>query len=200
MKKIEELLAEYPKALAPLAEVAIAQLKYPSIVEKAGEFKICHRPWVAPLNYLIMLYPGLKPAALSRYSKQNGIQVPEQYAEILQVMNGAFCFGISLFGVPRSMLGKSKLLDRRVLKCHNLASGVTLWSTGYQVPPEYFHFGSRAFSESERAGYFLVENRRIIAVRKNQKLIGEWSNFADFLSDELKASARLEAKLHPAPS
>jgi hypothetical protein len=38
---------------------------------------------------------------------------------------------------------------------------------------------------------------RILCVKKNGKVVGEWESVSKFRSDELKASEELEEKLHP---
>ena len=41
--------------------------------------------------------------ALDRYSRRFRIEIPSLYTEVLTELNGAFCFGMSLCGVPGSM-------------------------------------------------------------------------------------------------
>jgi hypothetical protein len=198
MHTAQQRLDEFPPFLMPLKEAASRYLKYPSGFASDGVLNIGHRPWVAELNYMFMLYPGIKQEALARYCGTFGVHVPEMYAHFLQAVNGAFCFGMSLCGVPLSMLGNPPLLDRTRLQCHDLAAAATRWIYEYRVPSEYFHFGSRQFSFRENVGYFVVDNDRIVSVRGKKKVIGEWTTVADFLSDELRASEKLEHELRPA--
>jgi hypothetical protein len=198
MQAIAQRLDTYPDLLAPLKEAASRYLNHPSAIAKEGVMNIGHRPWVAELNYMLMLYPGINPEALDRYASRFEIQVPEMYAEFLRHVNGAFCFGMSLCGVPLSMLGNPPLLDRMMLQCHDLATAATRWIDEYRVPAGFFHFGGRHFSYRENVGYFIEGNERIVSVRGKKKVIGEWTSVADFLSDELQASEELEEELHPA--
>src|SRR5579872_3584720 len=122
MQTIAQRLDAIPDFLAPLKEAAGRYLKYPSVISKDGVMDIGHRPWVAELNYMLMLYPGIDPDALSRYSQRFDIQVPEVYGDFLRAVNGGFLFGMSLCGVPLSMLGNPPLLERRILQCHDLAT------------------------------------------------------------------------------
>src|SRR5262249_49318810 len=96
MEAIRKRLDALPNFLAPLDVAASRYLKYPSIIRKDGMMAIGHRPWVAELNYMLMLYPGIEPDALNRYCGRFEIQVPEVYAEVLRAVNGGFFFGMSL--------------------------------------------------------------------------------------------------------
>src|SRR6185369_17169091 len=91
MHAIQERLDAFPDSLAPLRESAGRYLKYPSVIGKDEVMDIGHRPWVAKLNYMLMLYPGIDPEALSRYCHRFEIQVPEVYEDFLRTVNGAFC-------------------------------------------------------------------------------------------------------------
>lgn len=192
-------LDSLPADLEPLAVAARSLLDQPGGPSANGVLQLGHRPWVAPENYAITLYPGLPADSLSRYSKRFGLEVPSMYAEFLAAVNGAFCFGMALAGVPASMLGSPPLLNRMILQCHDLSSSVGLWAYEYRkLPAGAFGFGHRHWSRRENVGYFLVEGR-ILSIRKSGKVVGEWSKLPDFLHDELKASAELEEVLHPPP-
>jgi hypothetical protein len=198
MQTIVRRLDAFPDSLAPLKNAASRYLKYPSAITEDGVMSIAHRPWVAKLNYMLMIYPGINRETLDRYSHRFEIRVPDMYAEFLRHVNGAFCFGMSLCGVPPSMLDSPPLLDRSMLQCHDLATAATLWIQECRVPAGYFHFGGRHFSFRENVGYFIEGNKRIVSVRGKKKIIGEWDSFADFLSHELQESEKLEEELHPA--
>ena len=197
MQDIAKRLDAFPDFLAPLKEAARRYLKYPSVAGKDGMMDIGHRPWVAELNYMLMIYPGIDADALNRYCRRFEIQVPEAYAEFLRAVNGGFFFGMSLCGVPLSMLGNPPLLDRRILQCHDLATAATQWIFEYTVPEGFFHFGGRHFSSRANVGYFFDGENRIVCVRGQKNVIGEWTSFSEFLKDELEASEKLEEELHP---
>jgi hypothetical protein len=198
MQTIAQRLDAFPAFLAPLKEAASRYLQYPSASGAAGVLDIGHRPWVAELNYMFTLYPGIDRDALDRYCGRFEIQVPEVYVEFLRAVNGAFCFGMSLCGVPLSTLGKLPLLDRTILQCHDLATAATQWIYEYRVPADFFHFGNRKFSSRANVAYFFASDHRIVSVRGQKKVVGEWTSFTDFLADELQASEKLEEELHPA--
>jgi hypothetical protein len=189
-----------PVDLGPLADAARALLGQPSGPSADGVLRLGHRPWVARENYALTLYPGLPADALARYAGRFGLDVPPMYAAFLASANGAFCYGMSLAGVPSSMLGTPPLLDRRSLQCHDLGSSATLWASEYQrLPAGAFGFGHRHYSFHENVGYFIAAGR-ILSVRKSGKVVGEWGGLADFLHDELAASAALDAELYPPPA
>lgn len=197
MQAIRERIDRYPDFLAPLRIAAGGYIKYPSKLSNDGVISIAHRPWVGMLNYMLTLYPGLSRDDLDRYCQTFQIETPGIYGDFLCEVNGAFCFGMSLCGVPPSMLGNPPLLDRTILQCHDLATAATRWVVEYRVPKGFFHFGGRHFSYLENVGYFIDQGKRILCVQNKGNVIGEWSSFADFLTDELDASEMLEEELHP---
>jgi hypothetical protein len=199
MDAIRARLDAFPTNLAPLVEAARGLLGRPCALSSDGVMFLGHRPWVAPENYAITLYPGVTGDALRRYCERWGLSVPGPYSDFLAVVSGAFCFGMSLAGLPPSMLGEPPLLDRSRLWCHDLASVATRWTAEYRrVSPDAFHFGYRHFSRRENIGYFF-DGDRIVSIRKSGRVVGEWGGFSDFLRDELRASEQLDAELHPAP-
>src|SRR5436305_1142470 len=131
MQSISRQLESYPDFLAPLRDAAKRYLKYPSAISKDGVLSIGHRPWVAELNYMFTLYPGISREALDRYCGRFRIQVPAMYVQVLAAVNGAFCFGMPPCGVPPSMLADPPLLDRKNLQCHDLATAATRWVRNY---------------------------------------------------------------------
>ena len=197
MQAIADRLAAYPDSLRPIKEAAGRYLKYPSVVTDDGVIQIGHRPWIGELSYIVMLWPGIDKEALDLYSRTFEIKIPEMYVSFLQQMNGAIPFGMSLCGVPLSMLGDPPLLDRTVVQCHDLATAAKDWITEYRVAARLFHFGFRYFSETENVGYFIDQGKRIKCIKESGKVVGEWTDFTEFLSDELPVSEKLEEELFP---
>ncbi len=124
------------------------------------------------LSYIVMLWPGIDKEALDLYSRTFEIKIPEMYVSFLQQMNGAIPFGMSLCGVPLSMLGDPPLLDRTVVQCHDLATAAKDWITEYRVAARLFHFGFRYFSETENVGYFIDQGKRIKCIKESGKVVG----------------------------
>lgn len=197
MNEIEARLDGLSDALAPLREAARRYLRYPSVLAADGTLCIGHRPWVAELNYMFRLYPGIPAETLGSYSGRFDLEVPRAYAAFLGEVGGTFSFGISLCGVPRSMLGAVPLLDRSVLQCHDLSTAARLWADEYRVPEGLFHFGSRHFSARENVGYFMDRVGAIRVVKRRGKVVGEWPDFTAFLAGELPVSEALEEALYP---
>lgn len=195
---LAEHVEKLPEFLAPLKAAAERYLRYPSRIGDDGVLDIGHRPWVAELNCMLMIYPGLQPDELARYADRFRLSIPAPYVDFLHAVNGGFFFGMSLCGAPRSMRGNTPLLNRRILQCHDLSMAATGWVHDYDVPDGYFHFGSRHYSYSANVGYFFAGNDRIVSIRGKKKIIGEWTNLTDFLAEELPASEKLEEELHPA--
>lgn len=200
MDSIEHRLNGLPEFLRPLRLACDRHMARRAEVSKSGVVSIGHRPWVAPSNYMIVLYPGIAKSAIQRYAETFAICVPDYYASFMQSVGGAFCFGMSLFGIPPSMLASPPFFDRTVLQCHDLATAAKEWVTRYRVVKESFHFGSRHFSRCENIGYFFDENNCIYSARTSGQVVARWSSFTAFLSDELEASERLDDELYNAPS
>jgi len=194
MQSIIEKLDSYSDLLAPLREVARHYAASQSVISADGTLSIGHRAWIAPLSYSLELFPGIDVESLRFYSQRFKISVPEIYQEFLREINGAFCFGMSLCGVPLSMLGSPPLLDRSRLQCHDLATAATTWVAGYNVPERFFHFGGRHYSYTENVGYFIDSDNNILCVRTSGEVLSTWTSLTQFLADELKASEALFKK------
>jgi len=198
MTEIANRIDRLPDTLAPLKAKALQYLKYPSNVDTGGILQIGHRPWVAELNYMITLYPGLVREDIARYPVRRGfLEIPTVYSDFLTHVNGGFFFGISLCGIPPSMLSEPPLLDRSVLQCHDIGSANLDWISEYRVSEGLFHFGGRHFSFTENVGYFLDDSDRILSFRSSGECIGQWNYFSDFLEAELAASEALEEEINP---
>jgi hypothetical protein len=182
-----------PADLTPLADAVRGLLEHPVGPSDDDVLRLGHRPWVAPENYAITLYPGLSADALVRYAGRFGFDVPAVYAAFLTAVNGAFVFGMSLAGMPAS----SPVVNRSHLQCHDLGTAATLWSGEYRkIPVGAFHFGGRQYSSRENVGYFVVGGR-ILSVRRSGKVMVEWGGLADFLRDEIPISAALDEHFYP---
>jgi hypothetical protein len=168
-------------------EAAGRYLKYPCVLRDDDVLNIGHRPWVAPQNYMLMIYPGIDSLTLQLYCQRLDLKIPAMYEEFLQAVNGGFFFNMWLAGNPRS-----------TLRCHDLWTAATSWIGEYNVPKDYFHFGGRHLSASKNVAYFINGNNHIVCVKGKKQVIGQWMSFTDFLRDELKASETLEEELHPA--
>lgn len=191
-QRIADHIASLPAEIAPLKDACLRYVGYCSAIDTDDTMMIAHRPWEAPLNYFIRLYPGAKRSWFSRYRKLHGITIPNLLHPLLTGTNGCFVFGISLFGMTPSMLQKVPGLNRSILQAHDLSIANHDWKSEYAGRSSHFHFGYRFYSDSENAGYFLTGNDRIVAALKDGAIVGEWSELGSFLADELAASEKRE--------
>jgi len=196
-QEIQARIADYSAFLQPLKEVVGRYVKHPSLLGEDGVMLVGHQPWVGPKAYVFRLYPPVEDDEFERFCRRFGIEVPPSYGNVLRELNGAFCFGMSLFGITRSMLGDPPLIDRTVQQCHDLAVAAKDWIRQYRVPAGLFHFGYRHFSDTENTGYFIERDKRILSVKNKGEVVGEWNSFTEFLADELKASEKLEEEMEP---
>src|SRR5262249_47483095 len=116
---------------------------------------------------------------------------------LLKATNGCFIFGTSFYGMAPSMLTKPPHLDRTKLQCHDIATANREWKREYTNASDQFHFAYRSHSDTENAGYFLVGKTTIRATLKSGEVIGEWSDLATFLKNELAASEKHECSEIP---
>jgi hypothetical protein len=194
---IADRLSQIPAVLAPIAEAAVRYSAYPSKVGGDETLYIGQRPWIAPQSYTIIVYPGIDKDIVGTYQARFGINIPESYTKFLHSLGGAFLFGMSLYGIPPSMMGDPPVLDRSKLQCLDLATANKHWRNEFNTDPNFCHFGSRHFSRTEDVGYFINDSGIVLCVRCGGAIQGEWQDFSQFLKDELATSEDLENSLHP---
>ena len=197
MASVLETVNAFPDSLAPLKEAANRYMPYSSQISGDGLVQIGHRPWIAPKNYLLTIFPGLTDSQIKQYQLTFKIEIPPVYTAVLKNIGGAFCFGLSLYGLPRSMLNRPPLLDRSVIQCHDLAMAATHWVHEFNVAEDFFHFGDRHFSRTDNVGFFFDAHECVYSVLKGGTIVSQWDNFSEFLEQELQASETLENELHP---
>lgn len=185
---IRERLGQLPDELAPLRDAAVRYLRYCSAIPAGGTAcQIAHQPWEGPLGYLITVYPPAKKAWFPKYEKAAKVKLPPAIKRLLEAANGFECFGLSVYGMPPSMMKSPPLLDRSVQQCRDIGTANTTWKVGYPVDPKLFHFGGRDYTDDELAGYFL-DGTNILAVTQGGTQVGRWPDMTAFLRDELAAA------------
>ena len=122
MTALADRLSQISAAFSPIAEAAVRYSDYPSKIGEDETLYVGHRPWVAPQSYTIIVYQGMDKDIVEAYQARFGIEIPQSYAELLYNIGGAFLFGMSLYGIPRSMVGDPSVLDRSKLQCLDLAT------------------------------------------------------------------------------
>jgi len=145
---------------------------------------VLHRPWVARLNWGIMLYQRADVNWFVEYTKRTGKEIPKFYMDFLKNINGGFIYNLSLYGLAPSIYNSGQL-NRCILQCHDLTTANINWIGGYDVDPNLFHFGGRSYTYDENVGYFF-DNEKILCYRKNGELIKKWDTFSQMLSEEIK--------------
>jgi hypothetical protein len=199
-ERIRIRLDDFSGEFTPLADAALRYLRYCSAMDIDGTALIGHMPWKAPLAYAFRLFPPAKKSWFSRYAKVRGIQIPAKLRPLLSTVNGCFAFGLSLFGMPLSMIKEPPLLDRSNLQPHDLslANENQGWKYGFRGAEDGFHFGGRHYSYTENAGFFLFGGSQIVSLLKDGSVVGKWREFSSFLRDELAAAEAFECSKIPA--
>jgi hypothetical protein len=182
MEIINKIIDSYPNEYLAIKEQAKKYILNGSNIDEKGRLNILHRPWVAPLNWGLMIYKGADKQLLCEFQYDNEINIPAFYREFLENINGCFLYDISLYGIIPS-------LTRSFLQCHSLQTANTYWKNEFKVDNSYFHFGGSIYNYEENVGYFYAKNK-IISIRKNGKIVGEWNLFSSFLNDEIIRSEK----------
>jgi len=191
ISKIDCLPDEY----SSIKKQAFKYLNNNSNIDGLDTLNIFHRPWNAPLNWGLMLYKGAEIKWFEQFREMTKKEIPEFYKNFLSLINGCFIFDISLYGLTPSVYLKGTL-DRSILQCHDLATANSQWIKEYEVDKKYFHFGGRQYSYSENLGYFF-DGDKITAILPNGNVINEWTNYFEFLFDEIELAEQKALKNIP---
>jgi hypothetical protein len=155
-----------------------------------GAVKVFNRAWVAPMNYGLLLFPPADKAIIEKFEKKLKLKIPDFYKVILTMMNGCFIYDFSLFGLPKSIYEK-ELLDRSELYQFDLGTANKFWTLEYDIEPNLFHFGGRAYSNDENTGYFTDQENRIYSILPSGQIIKTWTSFKKFITDEVSEAEKM---------
>ena len=183
MDKLISKIENYPDDFLAIKKQAKKYLSNNSNIDDNETLNIFHRPWVAPLNWGLILYTAARKNWLDQFEQKTRKTIPNFYKKFLTTMNGCFIYDLSLYGLPPSFYLK-ETLDRSQLQCQDLLAANNEWILEYNVDKNYFHFGSRAYSHDQNVGYFFW-NDEIRSVRTDGKTVSTWNNFSDFLDNEI---------------
>ena len=158
------------KQLSSINEL-LERFKDEKILEIKGIKKISRRPIIALEAYAITLFPALQKSRLS---------VPETYLSIIKELNGAHFFDLDLFGELNS-----SLITRDGTQPLSLETANTYWKYEFKGAENLFHFGGSPLNDFENIGYFINTVNQIEARLKDGTVKGVWSQFDEFLREEL---------------
>jgi hypothetical protein len=182
MEDILKSIDTYPEEYFAIKKQAKKYFPNDSNIDDNQRINILHRPWVARLNWGLMLYKGADTKWINEAEANINKKVPNFYKRFLTNINGCFLYDISMFGLIHS-------LTRSSLQCQSLTTANNDWIKEFDVDQNFFYFGGGSYSYEENIGYFYVQDK-IMSIRKNGKLVNEWSNFSDFLNDELSRAEK----------
>jgi hypothetical protein len=178
--------------LAPIRQTAERLVDQTAKVEASVEtILISHRPAIGTEAYAIALYPGVPEELIADYEQIQSehlpakFTIPGAYRTLLQVLNGAEVYQMSLYGLPISMSRNPPLLNRSLRQPLDLATANIYWKTPYRPSESQFNFGSGPYSEDENLAYFLNPDRSIEARRTGGVVFGTWVSLEEFLAQEI---------------
>ncbi len=187
----EELLGTLRGPLTAIQEAALRLIGPDTTTDAvSGALCVSRRPKIAPEAYAIRIYSGLSEILISSYEQIHRCLIADFYRTLLQSMNGARLFEISLFGVPPSMARRPPQIDRSTAWPLDIGTAQENWRLEYDAPLTDFFIGYGPYSANEHLGYFLWPNGGVEALRSNGERFAQWSDFRQFLTEEL---ARAEA-------
>ena len=152
MKEITDRIETWPVELEPIKIQVKKYLENNSTIDEAV-LNILHRPWVAPLNWGLMLYRGADAEWFLEFERRTQKVVPTFYQNFLEVINGGFIYGMSMYGLTPSIYSTG-VLKRTILQCHDLTTANTSWIHEYDVDPVLFHFAGRGLFKTREYWIF----------------------------------------------
>jgi hypothetical protein len=197
--QVKRYLDNLPTEFKPVVEQATRYYSFDdkADIRKDGAIQIFNRTWVAPGNYGLLLFPPADNKLIAKFEKQNKLKTPKFYKSVLGHMNGCFIYDFALYGLPESMYS-SGLLNRSSLYQFDLGTANQFWKYEYETDTDnLFHIGGRAYSFDENIGYFIDSDGNILSLRKNGKQLRAWTNFGDFMKDEIKEAEKMMTKEIP---
>ena len=95
-KEILEVLNDLSSEFAPIKSQGEKYIDYNPRIDEEKTIGILHRPWIAPMNWGIILYKGCNQGWLPKFVEMTDKQIPEFYEGFLKSINGCFIYDISL--------------------------------------------------------------------------------------------------------
>ncbi len=184
IQDLENRITCFSSELNSIKEQSLKYLRNNSKIGGGDELFIFHRPWVAPMNWGIMLFPKVEIEWIEQFETKSTKYIPEFYRNFLNQINGCFIYDISLYGLTPSIFSSNQL-NRSIVQCHDLLSANNSWIREYNVEKSFFYFGSSHYSDSENLGYFVDGNNELFSMLKDGTVISNWNNFESFLADEI---------------
>ena len=197
-EEVQRLLDGLSEELRPIRNQAERFLFDGGCIDRATQAAlISPRPKIGSGAYAIVLFPGVDSDQISRYEQthqnvgKSNFAIPGRYKCVLESLNGAELFQISLFGVPGAMIDSPPLLSRSIRQPLDLATANRNWAADFEPRVGQFHFGGGPYSFDENLGYFLNPDESVEARRKGGEIFQSWPSIKKFLEGEL---ARAEAQ------
>ncbi len=188
---IKNRISNYPLELDAIKHQCLKYIANNSKIGSGDELFIFHRPWIAPMNWGILLFPPVTNDWIQTFESRSDKAIPSFYVDFLNEINGCFIYDIALYGITSSIVNAHQT-NKSSVRAQDLFRANLSWIQEYQVEYSFFHFGTSHYSGKEKLGYFADGNNEIFSMLQNGTVISTWKNFADFLQDEI---ARSEEKM-----
>jgi hypothetical protein len=99
MENIYKIIDSYSDEYLAIKKQAKKYILNDSIIDNNERVNILHRPWVARLNWGLMLYKGADVGWINQTETLIKKPMPAFYKSFLAKINGCFLYDISMFGL-----------------------------------------------------------------------------------------------------
>ena len=99
MENIYKIISSYPDEYISIKRQAKKYIQNDSTIDNNERINILHRPWVARLNWGLMLYGGADMEWINQVEISIKKTIPDFYKKFLTKINGCFLYDISMFGL-----------------------------------------------------------------------------------------------------
>ena len=128
------------------------------------------------IGRLRVVFAAARKSRFSKYSELQGIEFPGEYKLILSSANGINAFGLKLYGIHTSMVKSPPLLDRSKAQVLFLVR-----------KRSFILVAGPSFTRRTPVIFEIVEEKSFPFL-KSGKVVGRWSDFRTFLTDELQGA------------
>ena len=176
---IKEQILSLTKDYIPLKDICL-ELLDDSYKNSSDYILLNRQPKIAPEYYAIYLFFGMAQHRIEEYQSIHSINIPDFYQTFLRNINGFSVFSFTLFGIAKSMLNKTPLLDRSKIQSMDISVNSGFYKSS-------FLFGYRHYTFEKNIDYYLTNSNKVLG-RVDKQIVSEWDDFNLFLEDEIKAA------------
>lgn len=192
-KELSNRLEKIPNEFNPIKEFVERYSQRESRIDKLGTLQLVKNPEFLDAYFICSFAPAIE-TYFSNFESRYNFKIPKPLDKFLRFSNGFYFCDFTIYGLTPSIY-KSEigLLERSVLQPLDIGAANDTWNKEYGQAG--FHFGGRYYDDEKNCGYFL-KDEIIVSCLIDGEIVGTWTSFSDFLSDELTATEKTETGLN----